>query len=497
VRRRDFIAGALATGAALSVRGPLARAAGPAPWGAYSSDLEHAALPVASRAKNVLEVFLVGGLTPWETFYAVDLPDYGQDAGHMWWTFQEGPDSVAEWAARCTAGAVPLLTPFAHDSLGTPVQFGPFADPLRSRSDIVDRLRIHVMSHDLFPHDAARALAYTGSRIGQPHMAGVGAAVQRFVSARAPLSLPAAYVISDGYDGFALQVGHHPPSCRPMGLRIQSLDALGEGLRAIDAGVHRDRIQSMLTDYAAAMTARLTPTGGGARVRAPVLDAYGHALGSRPQAAAMAEVLEGGSFGVRSGLACGDSVPQDFSGSQLRLAAHLLGLDTTRHVTVVDRAFDAIGTDPDAYDSHENHVRESARKLPYLWERLIGVINEPGEGDPQKIDLDDTLVVVNTEFGRSLGAQDVTGRNHYPTAYVTLMFGGPVGASQRGIVGAIDAAGQPVGALQPAETRAATLTALGINPFDVAAYSSDDVNGAETNAEAAEKLAQVVLGVSP
>ena len=45
--------------------------------------------------------------------------------------------------------------------------------------------------------DAARALAYTGRRIGQPQMASVGAAVQRFEQARGNLSLPAAYVISD------------------------------------------------------------------------------------------------------------------------------------------------------------------------------------------------------------------------------------------------------------------------------------------------------------
>ncbi|MDP6944582.1 MAG: DUF1501 domain-containing protein, partial [Myxococcota bacterium] len=235
---------------------------------------------------------------------------------------------------------------------------------------------------------------------------------------------------------------------------------------------------------------------GAARVRSPALDAYDHALGSRAQAGAMAEVFAGGDFTVVPGLTCAEAVAQDFSRSQFELAARLLKLETTRHVTVIDRAFDPIGTDPDAYDSHRDHVRESARKLPYMWERLIGIINEPGEADPDKLDLDETMVVINTEFGRSLGTQDVTGRNHYPDAYVTLMFGGPIGQAQRGIVGAIDGAGGPVGALQPAETRAATLAALGINPFDVSAYSSDDVNDVDTTVDAAQKLTEVVLGVT-
>ncbi len=52
-----------------------------------------------------------------------------------------------------------------------------------------------------------------------------------------------------------------------------------------------------------------------------------------------------------------------------------------------------------------------------------------------------------------LGVQGADGRNHYPSAYVTLMFGGPVGPEQRGIVGPADGAkprevfmkGEPVG----------------------------------------------------
>ena len=79
MKRRDFIKGALVAGAAMSGGPRWARAAAPAPWGAYPGGLGHTELPVTARAKNVLEVFLVGGICPWETFYVVEDVDYVDD----------------------------------------------------------------------------------------------------------------------------------------------------------------------------------------------------------------------------------------------------------------------------------------------------------------------------------------------------------------------------------------------------------------------------------
>ena len=486
----------MAAGAGLSVGlgGFDARSA--RPWGAYSASMSHLALGESQHAKQVLEIFLMGGISPWETFYVVPEPEYGRDQGHMWWTFQEGPNSVSEWANTCVPSASGLLTPFDVDALGADVHFGPFVAPLRDRADIMARLRMHVLSHELFPHDAAQALAYTGARIGQPHMAGVGAAVQRHTLGLGPLTRPASFVIADGYDGYAAAVGHHPTLSRPLSLRIQEIAQFEARLRQIDESRTRDTGQALLEHYGRAYASRLTNPMTGERVRSPALDDYLYTLGLRPEAGSIANLIGSGDWSVVEGLACGQPVGQDFSIAQLRLASHLLNLDTTRHVTVIDRAFDPVGSDPDAYDTHWDHVELTARKLPYFFERLVSVINEPGEEDPSKISLDDTLIILNTEFGRSLGPQLETGRNHNPSAYVTLMFGGPVGPAQRGIVGAIDATGSARSPLQPAETRAAALVALGINPFDLGGYDSDDINDASNDLEGLEKLRAEVLGIA-
>ena len=128
--------------------------------------------------------------------------------------------------------------------------------------------------------------------------------------------------------------------------------------------------------------------------------------------------------------------------------------------------------------------------------QLAAIINQPGENNPGKINLDETLVILNTEFGRSPGVQAPVGRAHYPNAYVTMMFGGPVGAAQRGIVGAIQPDGSALHPIGPAETRIATLAALGIYPFEPEGYAVSDVSGATTRAEAGMLVKSRVLGLT-
>lgn len=511
MQRRRFIKSLLTAGAALGagrVWQPRRALAASPTWGAWPEFAASAALAPERQARNVLEVFLMGGLSPWETFYVVDDPAYGKADGHMWWTFQEGADSVAEWYGRCGGGSVPMLTPFTTDALGAQVKFGPFSDPLRSRSDITERLRVQVLSHGLFPHDAAQALAYTGAVIGQPHMAGVGVGVNHHVQTSLTgtsltAELPAAYVIADGVGGYAAATGAHPGMFRPLQLRVQDLHAFVQRLDEISNDPKDAIRQALLEHHASQLDLRLHPPGASERVRSRAADDYAFALQMRQKTALYAGILSSQELAVQTADVCGAAVDADYSRAQFRLAALLLNLPdrSTRHVTVVDRAFDPIGTDPDAYDTHWDHVELSARKLPYMWSRLLEIINEPGESDPSKLNLDETMIVVNTEFGRSLGPQLDTGqgdngRNHYPRAYVTAMFGGPLRAEQRGLVGAIDSKGAAVDPLQPAETRAASLCALGIYPFDTGGWSADDINGADSDFEAALKLKEDVLGVS-
>ena len=496
MKRRTFLRAAAAGAAGIATTAwPHWLRADTEPWGAYPDFALGSALPAERRAKNVLEVFLRGGIAPWETFYAVPREDYGHATRDMWWTFQDGPNSVPEWHDTC-GGTGPLTIPHGVDALGTEVSLGPFVAPLRDRSDIVDRLRLHVVSHALFPHEGARAIAATGIRIGSPRVAGVGAPVQRALQPNSTSGLPTSYVIGDSDTGFWSASGTHPASSKPLALEIAYITSQAASWRdriaeAPDADVVADLLRHQANTY----QRRFVPHGATERVRAPAVANLMFALDMRDRAPELGDIITDPRFAITEVDHCRLFGVRDISAAQFRLAATLLRSPDVeaRHVTVIDEGY---GQYDNRYDTHDDHVQLSAQTLSYMWTRLVDIINLPGEDDPTKIDLDDTLVIINTEFGRSPGVQGTTGRNHYPTAYTTAMFGGPVGTAQRGIVGAISASASPIDALTPAATRAATLVALGIWPFAQDAYSSSDL-GMGDELEASLMLRDRVLGFVP
>jgi hypothetical protein len=124
---------------------------------------------------------------------------------------------------------------------------------------------------------------------------------------------------------------------------------------------------------------------------------------------------------------------------------------------------------------------------------LFGIFNGPGETDPRKLNLDDTLVILNTEFGRTPYAE-FDGRNHWPYGYATAFFGGPIGTAEKGIYGAIGPDGNATLAVDPAECRAGALLAMGIWPFSPEAFATSDVRGATTEADAAALALEHCLG---
>ncbi len=503
MRRRHFLQHLGAAGALLACP-RLARAA---PWGAYPDAVAPGALPEARLAKNVLDIFLYGGLCPWETFYVV--PEYGhpndpQYARQQWWTFQEGPDSVAATYAACYgAAAPPMLQEFRVDETGAMVNLGPFSEPLRSRKDIIDRLRIHVVSHSLEPHEAAIPYALSGFRLGQPKLAGLGSAVQHYFSARAPVFTgePYAYVLYSPGDfptdnlRAASAIGQHPGSARPLAIKVEANTAFIDALGRKVLGDKRTAVDALVSQWTADYRQRLTWPGG-TPVRAQAVSDYSFALETLQNTGVLSGILESKYFQGVAGTACGESSNPNHPHMALDLAAHLLTRpgSQAKYVNVVDGGLIA-ASGGGGYDTHDRHIRDSGRNLTNLWRGLTRIINQPGENDPTKLNLDETLVVINTEFGRTPWEQNGTGRNHHPYAYTTLMFGGPVGNDQQGIVGSIGADGFAANALPPAAPRAAVLQALGIFPFAPECYAVSDVPGAVTELDAALLLNELVLGV--
>src|SRR6185369_15562947 len=148
------------------------------------------------------------------------------------------------------------------------------------------------------------------------------------------------------------------------------------------------------------------------------------------------------------------------------------------------------------YDTHGENSHTQARNLGHMLDSLMGLINKPGEGDPNKLDLDKTMIVLTTEFGRTPYAQNGgKGRNHWPYGYPITLIGGPIRAANKGVFGACGADGRAVGTVSsPQENRIAALLALGIWPFAQESYNVSDVPGATNEANAAALVKKRQLG---
>jgi hypothetical protein len=509
VRRRDFLklsaagAGAAAVGGAAWLRSAEAAPFGEFPEGASP-------LPAELRVENVLEVFLYGGLSAWETLYLVE--EYGRpsDPDHpneQFYTYLGGgADSVEAALDRCEfPTGEPMGVPFARDADGAQVQIGPFAYRLRQRPDLLARMRLLVHHHRLEPHEAAVPQALTGRPLGQPAAAGLGAHVQRFYADRGEArAAPYSYIFaSGGLPGdnvsAAGATGLHPGAARPLSINVTNVERFYEllarpGVGALDS---RDRYDQLMQVYVDQTRQRLRWRGRGEPVRSARFTDLSLAVDAVGRVDAIAGVMDESLFVEREGLACRASAPFDIPGLSLNAARHLLlhPDQPARYVCVSDTGLiEAAGGG--GYDTHTANSHDTARNFDNLLRNLTSIINAPGEADPAKLDLDRTLVILNTEFGRTPTRQDgSSGRNHHPYGYVTALLGGPIRAGQAGIVGAIGRDGIATDYTLPSENRVAALLALGIWPFSPEAFAVAHVRGASGEEEAARLVTERALGV--
>src|SRR5690606_21572892 len=119
-------------------------------------------VPESLQAKSVLELFLCGGVSQYESFYCV--PEHGLSDNTHWHLFGNSSELAA--ALESCGISEPALEPFAEDALGQVVHLGPFVAPLRRRADLIQRLRVSITRHDLAPHEAAIPLALSGRPLG-------------------------------------------------------------------------------------------------------------------------------------------------------------------------------------------------------------------------------------------------------------------------------------------------------------------------------------------
>jgi hypothetical protein len=498
MRRRSFLAAAGTAGAAALI-GPWVRRSRAATFGVFPGGTAAVQLPDGVRARRVLEVFLYGGLSCWETLYFVR--DYGAPDDPLYPSSQYYALAADNAAALASCGAADLERPFAVDALGASVELGPFAARLWQRSDLVARMRLVVQRHALLPHEAAVPQALTGRPIGQPGAAGLGTHIQR---ARLDAGLtpdrasPYAYVftaggVSSDNVAAAAAAGDHPGVARPLLIetdRAGFTQLLDRGVLGGDRAGH----DALVAAYADQYAARLTWPGRG-RVRSPATDDAASAFATQRRADAIHAVLRDDLLAPVSAAACGRTA-LDYPLVGLQAARALLTHPTepASYVCVVDNGL--VGaTGGSGYDTHVHNAADTAANLDNLLAGLVAIINAPGEADPSKLSLDDTLIVLNTEFGRTpLPQAGSDGRNHHPGGYVTAFLGGPITPAERGVWGAIGRDGFAAQFAAPGENRIAALLALGIWPFAPEGYNVSDVPGTASNLAAAEQAMARFLG---
>ena len=483
-----------------------------APFGEAPPGSEAALLPPARRVRRVLEVFLYGGLSPWESLYFV--PGYGTptDPEHprtQYYAFDDDTvDGIRAASRRCgLADGAPLSRPFARDAQDVEVSLGPFARRLWDRPDVLARTRLVVQQHRLEPHEAAVPQALTGRPVGQPAAAGLGTHVQRFFAERdaAGRASPWSYVFATGgisadNVSAAAATGAHPASARPLLVKVDNAETFvrqlarqqvqgagGGGLAA-----HDELLRAYVDDYGRRLS---WPDAGPVRARRHAELATAATTVSRHEA--LQAVLRPDLFDPRAGTSCGRTRSRDIPGMSLQAARHLLTHPTepASYVCVSDIGlYEASGGG--GYDTHEDHAIDTARNFDNVLRSLTAIINGPSENDPSKLSLDDTLIILNTEFGRTPTAQGRTGRNHHPYGYVTAFLGATITSAERGIHGAIGPDGRAGAAVTPAENRIAALLSLGVWPFSPEAFAVSDVPGAVSEEDAARLATERVLGVS-
>ena len=490
MRRRDLLWTAAASAGALLP--PLAWAG----WGAApSATTRDLLLPAGVRAERVLEVFLYGGLGPFESFYVVEENGRADDPRYPSEQFHLFADAHAAVFGGCGLEA-PWLQPFGRDGLGQAVSLGPLTAPLWARPDILARLRILVHRHALEPHEAAIPYALSGHRLGATRLAGLGAAVQRHclehdtTGRRVPYSYvlyPSTEISTDNLRA-ASAVGLHPGAARPFNLRISEQITLQRALMRANVGSHREAYDALLAHYAQDAALRYGRAASLARAD------HQWAQEALAGADALREVFDDLALSPEEGQACGASGFSSVATS-LKLAAHLLTHPSApaRHITVVDGGL-VPASGGGGYDVHTLHLPDTARNLTHTLATLADHIRRPGTSDPELIDLDETMIVLNTEFGRTPFRQVAgsDGTNHHPYGYVTVLIGGPATA---GVLGGIGPDGLASRYLTPTESRAAVLAAMGIYPFSNASFAVGDLRELSDERDGLAWLNEVVLGV--
>ena len=476
---------------------------------------------------KILEIYLHAGASQWETFW---LPGNGSAPNFS--DFDMGPPntppepgagspntldlSQLNWGNNtanfpCEPPDIPASSSdaalFAAQSGGGNIYWGAPAKPLYRRADILSRCRMVTQYHGLFPHEAAIPFAHAGLTLGNVRRAGSGAAIQRRAHAVDPMQvLPVSYVLHAGVTlsaNAAAVTGTHPGSSRPLVIRVQNNNAFFDSLARTGITPESDELFLALRhEY----RDRLRFRGGGNPIRSVGFDGYWVAAELLKDAPSMQSLFAGNLLVIDGNVDTCPEIPGSSTSTvpaaktMLQAAASLLSSGPARYVCVIDKGI------ANTYDTHGgatlNHLLHTTTNLYNILHHLAEVIHHPTNNPSGTLDLNDTLVVINSEFGRTPWINANNGRDHWPGGYAAMLIGGPIsgGASIRGAIDSADGFTLANHRYKPTDIRGAMLLAAGIDPFAVGNFRFSDFSdaikdGIGMEQQIRERLKGWILGV--
>lgn len=451
ISRRTFLAGLGATaGATLLGRDVLAGA----PTTGDSSFADATRTP-----HKILEIFLYGGLSPWESFFCIPAERPQLYPGALATEYANVDVTIG---GACTAAGPPSVALDRGTYRYGDLRLGKGALPLVARADMLARTRVVTLQSEISNHVLGIPLALTGRRFGDPRAASLGAAVQRRHATDGPVSFvimpPSDLFAGSGGDYAAFEAffatGSYPANSRPVRLDlVPSSSGTGDDVegwaRRSSSTPERD---TLARAFAAQYTARFGSTRAStARTFQAVVDGMNAApsIGERFALTRAAASRVTNVAHCHSSLGAGRSTTRE----SLALARELFSRGA-KYVGVVDTG---IGRDTSAgYDGHGGVARLTTPNLYHLLSELASHVG------PGKISLDDTVIVLKSEMGRTATAQSGIGRDHYGKAAVAVLIGGP--PPTRRMIGEFDFAGDgPIGRYTHANLSNALLIAAGVD----------------------------------
>jgi hypothetical protein len=502
--RRGLLAGA----SAACVAGAMGRSA-PA---LAAGGLLDRRVPGAARDYRILEIFFSGALSHRETFW-VERPDEApviRGLGslnpqlHSIVNPSGAPGSWTQWLA--SLGDYQSSDYRVGTTTNSDIHLGPgckpLVDPLSGGDRLIDRLRVVAVGHDAPVHEVAQAYLTQGIYDGSSasRISAAGAAITRHSS------LPSYVFFHNGLSDArstaqsARAFGRHEAYNSPIAIPYDdpSFVAALAGARVAD----RDALSRYYSDEYEAGFTFAHPSAAGLRARSTALDRYLDSIGAAYDGPALAAAL--GNLSTSTSETLWDNGVR----RALRTAISLIDSGQSAHCMVCDAGVTGPNNGFSFYDQHNvsNALTHSAQVTANLLNVMRTLREEIEAGT---LNLDDTLVVFNTEFGRAFGPND-PGSNHCPEGFAVALLGGPIATG--GVVGRLPFTGaddsdsreanppalarrsSTSARIEPTDLRAAIYQAAGIHPFQADVYEVHESTSSETVPDdAADDLATTLF----